>query len=44
MRTIIRTADNFKAKGIQQGHLKFYDFKNLSNLMHSSAYMQRHSN
>ena len=28
MRTIMTTADNFKAKGIQQVCLEFYDFKN----------------
>ena len=32
MRTIVTTADNFKAKGIQQGCHEFYDFKNLSNI------------
>ena len=38
------TADNFKAKGIQQGHLEFYDFKNPSNSICSSAYVQLRSN
>ena len=34
------TADNFKAKGILQGWLEFYDCKNLSKSMYSSAYVK----